>query len=59
MGVGVARIDGDRTPIRIDGAVQPVVRLENDAEVAVPVRLIGMSATLRSISARASAFRPC
>ena len=41
MGIRVARIDGDRTPVRIDCEVQPVVRLEDDAEVAVPVRLIG------------------
>src|SRR5436190_6806791 len=41
MGIGVARIDGDRTPVRVDGAVPPVVGLEDDAEIAVPVRLIG------------------
>jgi hypothetical protein len=41
MGVRVARIDGDRTPVRVDCEVQPFVRLEDDAEVAVPVRLIG------------------
>ena len=41
MGVRMARIDCDRTPVRVDGAVKPVIRLEDDAEVAVPVRLIG------------------
>ena len=34
-------IDGDRTPVRGDRRLQPVVRLEDDAEVAAPVRLIG------------------
>ncbi len=41
MGVRMARIDCDRTPVRVDRAVKPVTRLEDDAEVAVPVRLIG------------------
>jgi hypothetical protein len=37
----MARIDRNRTPVRVDCALQPVVRLEDDAEVAVPIRLIG------------------
>src|SRR6266545_5402627 len=41
MRVRVARIDGDRTPVRVDRSFQPGVRLEDDAEVTVPVRLIG------------------
>ena len=41
VGVRVARIDGDRTPVRVDRGIQPVVRLEDDAKVAAPVRLIG------------------
>ena len=36
----MARIDGYRAPIRTDCPVQPISRLENDAEIAVPVRLI-------------------
>src|SRR5262245_52403597 len=34
-------IDGDRTPIRLNCRVQPVVRLEYDAKVAAPIRLVG------------------
>ena len=41
VGVRVVRIDGDRASVRLNCAVQPVVRLEDDAEVAAPVRLIG------------------
>ena len=40
VGIGVAWIDFDRTPIRVDCGVQPLIRLKHDAEVAVPVRLI-------------------
>ena len=39
--VGVLGIGGDRAPIRLDRSVEPSVGLQNDAEVAVPVRLIG------------------
>ena len=41
MGIRVARIDGDRAPVRVDCPIQPAVRLEDDAEIAAPVRLIG------------------
>jgi hypothetical protein len=40
VGVRVTRIDGDRAPVSIDREVQPRVRLQDDAEIAVPVRLI-------------------
>jgi hypothetical protein len=37
----VARIEGDRAPVRFNGTVQAAVRLEDDAEIAVSVGLIG------------------
>ena len=41
VGVGVAGIEGDRMPVRGDRRLQPSVRLEHDAAVAAPVRLVG------------------
>ena len=41
MGVGVAGIEGDGAAVRVDRAVEPAVRLQHDAEIAVPVRLVG------------------
>src|SRR4029450_3980147 len=41
MGIRMAWIDCDRTPVGGDCQVQLGVRLEYDAKVAVPVRLIG------------------
>ena len=41
IGVGVTRINGLAHQWKFDCEVQPAVRLEDEAEVAVPVRLIG------------------
>jgi hypothetical protein len=41
MSVRVTRIEGDRAPVGVDGKVQAAVRLQDDAEIAVSVGLIG------------------
>jgi hypothetical protein len=40
MGIRVSRLDGDRTPVRVDRPFQLAVRLKDDPQVAVPIRLI-------------------
>jgi hypothetical protein len=42
VGIGVGRIERDRALVRRDRIVQPEPILEDDAEIAVPVRALGL-----------------
>src|SRR5687767_10593352 len=41
VGVRMFWVDSYRSPVRVDCQIEPVVRLEDDTEIAVPVRLLG------------------